>query len=494
MALTQPSFKTKTYTELVEEARKLIPGLAPGWTNHNPSDPGIALIELLAWLSEMALYRVERVPRANYEKFLCLLQGDPAWGLDLNPEDDATRQADALEAAIRTTVLELRKPYRAITPEDYTRLVMEDWPQTPLINILLLLLTDSKEMDTATVIEARRERIRNIVTDRCAISPDLPIGQLDLEAVEKLDAKLKDFQVKRYLRHNFDLKSVRQVLEGLSVWSEKRNEKGLEKIERVVFVPERDLESRLTDQAMPGHVSVIVLSKRMSPRRLSKSFELTPDKMATTDIELPDYQGGELRCTAEWQPGEIPLTFTLGGGSQSVEEMKDTIPHMWTMQTSNPGAQPLIRISHSDDQPASAAIEGAITLTYLPSVPTAGLCAALWAYLDERRLLTTRHHVVKPDFLSVTISATLHLQKDALWDQVKPEAERRLGSFFDPLIGGVQRKGWPLGRAVYPSEVYQVLEHTPGVDYVTDVKIAPAAAPGAHQLVAIMPKLTQTAG
>ena len=30
----------------------LIPRYAPGWTDHNPSDLGITLIELFAWLAE----------------------------------------------------------------------------------------------------------------------------------------------------------------------------------------------------------------------------------------------------------------------------------------------------------------------------------------------------------------------------------------------------------------------------------------------------------
>ena len=36
-----------TLPQLLREARALIPTLDPGWTDHNPSDPGIALIETL---------------------------------------------------------------------------------------------------------------------------------------------------------------------------------------------------------------------------------------------------------------------------------------------------------------------------------------------------------------------------------------------------------------------------------------------------------------
>src|SRR5690349_4133941 len=53
MPLPLPNLDDRSYTDLVEEARRLIPTYAPEWTNHNPSDPGIMLIELFAYLTEM---------------------------------------------------------------------------------------------------------------------------------------------------------------------------------------------------------------------------------------------------------------------------------------------------------------------------------------------------------------------------------------------------------------------------------------------------------
>jgi predicted phage baseplate assembly protein len=42
--------------------RDLIPRFCPEWTDHNVSDPGIALIEVFAAMSEMVLYRVNQIP------------------------------------------------------------------------------------------------------------------------------------------------------------------------------------------------------------------------------------------------------------------------------------------------------------------------------------------------------------------------------------------------------------------------------------------------
>jgi hypothetical protein len=49
----------RTYADLVAEAISQIAVEYPEWTDYNPSDTGIILIELLAWLTEMTLYRAD---------------------------------------------------------------------------------------------------------------------------------------------------------------------------------------------------------------------------------------------------------------------------------------------------------------------------------------------------------------------------------------------------------------------------------------------------
>ncbi|HSN77448.1 MAG TPA: baseplate J/gp47 family protein, partial [Anaerolineae bacterium] len=46
-------------------------------------------------------------------------------------------------------------------------------------------------------------------------------------------------------------------------------------------------------------------------------------------------------------------------------------------------------------------------------------------------------------------------------------AVRALKQFFDPLAGGEDGKGWPFGRNVFVSEMYQLLDTLPSIDYVT---------------------------
>lgn len=73
----------RTFQEIKEEAIALIPRYCPEWTNHNDSDPGITLIELFAWMTEMTMYRLNKVPAKTYLAMLELM------GLDLTPAQSA---------------------------------------------------------------------------------------------------------------------------------------------------------------------------------------------------------------------------------------------------------------------------------------------------------------------------------------------------------------------------------------------------------------------
>jgi hypothetical protein len=121
MPIPLPNLDDLTYADLVDEARSMIPVYAPSWTDHNPSDPGIALVELCAWLTEMVLYRTNQLPDKSTWAFLQLLNGQ-GW---TPPENQS------LDDAVRSTVKGLRERWRAVTADDYEYLLRTQWPGSP---------------------------------------------------------------------------------------------------------------------------------------------------------------------------------------------------------------------------------------------------------------------------------------------------------------------------------------------------------------------------
>lgn len=81
--LPKSDLDDRGYEDLLKECILRIPRYCPEWTNYNPSDPGITLIELFAWLTDQMLSRFNQVPRRNYVAFLELL------GIRLQPPKPA---------------------------------------------------------------------------------------------------------------------------------------------------------------------------------------------------------------------------------------------------------------------------------------------------------------------------------------------------------------------------------------------------------------------
>ncbi len=126
MALQLPNLDDRRYKDLVEEALGMIPAHAPEWTNHNASDPGVTLVEMFAWLTEMMIYRLNRVTPANTLSFLKLLNGSGWKPLGKQPEE-LTPEEIMLE--IPKTIRSMRKLERAVSSDDFVTLALEADPR-----------------------------------------------------------------------------------------------------------------------------------------------------------------------------------------------------------------------------------------------------------------------------------------------------------------------------------------------------------------------------
>ncbi len=84
MSLPAPNLDDLRFQrDLVDEARRRIIHYCPEWTDYNLSDPGITLVELFAWMTELMVYRLNQVPEKNYIKFMELL------GMQMQPASSA---------------------------------------------------------------------------------------------------------------------------------------------------------------------------------------------------------------------------------------------------------------------------------------------------------------------------------------------------------------------------------------------------------------------
>lgn len=112
MTLETQNLDDRSYADLVEEGLSMIPRYARDWTNHNASDPGIMLVELLAYYTEILVYRLNRISRESRIRFLRLLTGDVASSFEAKSNAE-------IDAELILAVQSLATPQRAVVRDDY---------------------------------------------------------------------------------------------------------------------------------------------------------------------------------------------------------------------------------------------------------------------------------------------------------------------------------------------------------------------------------------
>lgn len=77
MSALTPDLFQRRFQDFMAVGRSRLASLAPEWTDHNAHDPGITLMELLAWVAEAQLYGLSRLRRDERAAYAALLEIAP---------------------------------------------------------------------------------------------------------------------------------------------------------------------------------------------------------------------------------------------------------------------------------------------------------------------------------------------------------------------------------------------------------------------------------
>lgn len=191
-----------------------------------------------------------------------------------------------------------------------------------------------------------------------------------------------------------------------------------------------------------------------------------------------------------------------GGDAESLDEVILRAPHDLRMReravtgddfadlaVQTPGvriqrayALPLTRLDSTTEPPSFIEdVAGAVTVVILPEnkestpQPTEDQLRLACDHLNRRRLITTELYVIGPEYLEIEkLEAEVIADPDADLKQIKDEMEGVLLTYFHPLYGGEDGRGWPFGGDVYFGNVYRQLLNVSGVRRVQCLEITPA--------------------
>lgn len=135
----------QTYREIVDAAKGRLPWLCPAWTDHNAHDPGITILELMAWYKEMQQYHMNQFTDPLRRKLLALA------GITCRPARPA-RCAVQLEAAGPARLAGERLATREGIPFELTQAVPSRRPVIARIQ----LIQGERRVDVGELLEDRR--------------------------------------------------------------------------------------------------------------------------------------------------------------------------------------------------------------------------------------------------------------------------------------------------------------------------------------------------
>jgi hypothetical protein len=209
-----------------------------------------------------------------------------------------------------------------------------------------------------------------------------------------------------------------------------------------------------------GNVAIDTLTKLKT--------SLTNVKGVTNPRSVSDGKDAE---TLEQAKQRAPQTFASSTRAVTADDFA-----FFTRQTPNVNIHSAYALAQTalDDAHNFVTQEGAVTMVVLPNntkqakpEPSESQLKAVCAHLNNKRLITTELYVTGPRYVDISeLSVQLKVKQSADLQQVSTYASERLLSFFNPLIGGNEGKGWPFGEDIYFSEIYSMLQQIEGVKRV----------------------------
>jgi hypothetical protein len=469
MPIPLPNLDNRTFEDLVEELRALIPRYAPQWTDHNLSDPGMMLIDLFAWLTEALIYRLNRIPSTGEGRFLELL------GAQFKPAQPAT-------ASVVVTATGLTQPLTI--PRDTPLIARTD----SFSDQLDFETTQELQLTVQTpsgVVPARQ--CRPVVGEVLGVSTGEPFQVFSVRRPHLAFDPVHPDRLRMQIQVTGEQWSYRSNLLDSSA-----NQRHFTLEPRLSAI--RFGDGRLGQVPAAGAaIMADYLSTHGSSGNLGAGTELFfkhQSNRLSQSIRTAIQAGANLIMVSQTETtdGKDPTAIAeahrqaIGILKQrwraiTAEDFETLAKSISTCSVARTQCIPERDLTAED--PDTPRI-GHVSIIVVPQaaddkpMPTQQCLDDIYALLDERRLITSRHHVLGPHYTTIAISAEIIRHQQAAADSVLANVRARLSEFFHPLRGGPPefiQKGWPFGRDVHVSEVYHVIEDTDGIDYVNSVSL-----------------------
>lgn len=486
MSIPVPNLDDRSFTDLVAEAVERIRARDPGWTDLSVHDPGVVLVEAFAHLTDILLYRLNRVPERMYATFLNLL------GTSLGPPSAATTSLEFTRTKADNQMLIPRGTRVTCAP---------GLPGAP--TPVFVTLTDvTLPAGQATVrVEAADALLHDnievgIGTGGSAQSFTLPFAPVVAGEGVRVGVQVADTKNQGAQSVVIGDK-VYRIYREVAVFADAAPDEAVYRLDRssgilsFAWVESGDGEQGV----VPGAGMSVVASYRtgggeagnVAPGALTVLRDPLPDGLkvrnpdaASGGRDAEDLATALRRGPAEFQARDRAVTArdyevlaTRNGGV----ERAHAVTRRETWAFAQPGEVEVVLVPHV---PHNERPLGRVTQEALASNAREEVRSAVTTHLAERATIGAVPVVTWGRYKQVAVDARVVVRPDENPDAVRERILARLARTITPVPEPGDDTGAGFGRPLRVSNLYRALEQSePGVQYVDRVRLQLAEVPDA---------------
>lgn len=483
MSVPVPNLDDRDFTDLVADALQRIRQLDPAWTDLSVHDPGVVLLEGFAHLTDILLYRLNRVPDKLFATFLNLL------GTSLGPPAAATVDLDFSRPKIGRQVL-IPRGTRVTCPPGL--------PGAPTPVFVTLADATMTEGQLSLQVSAAHVVLHDDVTvgtgsggpGQSFVLPTTPLvaGEGVQVGIQVPDATAASGQA--VVRGGKTYRICREV----QVFADARPGEAVYRLDRssgvlsfswyppgsrAPVVPGAGmavLVSYRTGGGESGNVPAGTLTLLRDP--LPEGIKVTNPAPATGGRDAEELADALRRGPADFQARDRAVTAsdyevlaTRNGGVARAHAVARR--EAWAF--AGPGEVEVVLVPHV---PHNQRPQGRVTREALAANAREQVRAEVAAHLAERATIGAKPVVAWGNYKQVAVDARVVVRPDENPDAVRERILTRLARTINPIPDPDDDTGAGFGRPLRVSNLYRVLEQAePGVQYVDQLRLEIAEMP-----------------
>ncbi len=496
MSIPVPNLDDRSFAELVEAAKARIRQVDPEWTDLSVHDPGVVLVEAFAHLTDMLLYRLNRVPEKLYTVYLNLL------GTALRPPSAAEVALEFSRSGGDAGEVRIPRGTRVGGPPGVpgsaqpvfatlADALLPAGERSVLVPAADVVLHDAVMIGTGSGLPGQVFTVPDaplVAGPGLAVGVEVPAGT-DLPSGAALSVAGRVFRICHEVEVFADapagepaVRVDRTAGRVVFPWWAPNEGSGPGASDDVAApVPGPGAQVRVWYRTGGGERGNVAAHWLTVLRDALPGLKVTNPEPATGGREAETLASALRRAPQDFQARDRAVTArdyeVLAARHGGVARARArTRREVWSFAA--PGEVEVVLVPHVPD---SSRVDGRIRAEDLAAQAREEVRVQVAAHLGERATIGATPLVRWARYKQVSVDARVVVRADEDPEAVRARIVRRLATAISPLPEGEAAYGPGFGRPLRVSNLYRALEHAePGVQYVDRVRVVLDRVPDAE--------------